>query len=365
MHVLLLGQADAGVGQGAALGDEDLSTHQVHAGDHLGDSVLNLNPGIHLNEVVVAVLIHQELHGARVDVAHVLGHLHRVGVELVPDLLGHAPGGSVLHYLLIPPLEGAVALAQVHHVAVLVAQNLHLNVLGLHQVLFDEDVLAAEGLPGLVAHQLKGGGHLLGLVAPAHAPAAAAGSRLEDDGEAVGNGLLQGLVRVLQGAVGAGDGGHAAGDGRGLGGQLVAHAGEYLGRRTDELDARLLTGPGEVRVLGQEAVARMDGVHLPPLGQVDDGGNVQIGPQGGLVVADEVGLVGTGTEQAVDILVGVHGHGVESQVVAGAEHPDGDLATVGHQYLVEYTLCHLIHPFFPLRRMRSGEGRVQSKLRSN
>ena len=365
VHVLLARQADAGVGQGAALGDEDLCPHQVHAGDHLGDRVLHLNPGVHLNEVVVAVPVHQELHRARVDIAHVAGHLHRVGVEPVPDLLGHAPGGGVLHHLLVPPLEGAVPLPQVHHVAVLVAQNLHFDVLGLHQILLNKDVLAAKGLFGLAAHQLKGGGHLLRGVAPAHAPAAAAGGGLEDDGEAVGDGLLQSLLRVPQGAVGAGDGGHAAGNGRGLGGQLVAHAGEYLRGRADELDALRLTGPGKVRVLGQKAVARVDGLHLPPLGQVDDGGNVQIGPQGGLVLADEVGLVGAGAEQAVDVLMGVHGHGVEPQVVAGAEHPDGDLAPVGHQYLVEYTLCHLPHPFFPLRRTRSGGGRGPPLLRSN
>ena len=42
-----------------------------------------------------------------------------------------------------------------HHVAVLVGQDLHLDVLGLHQELLDEDVLVAEGLSGLVLHQLE------------------------------------------------------------------------------------------------------------------------------------------------------------------------------------------------------------------
>ena len=52
-------------------------------------------------------------------------------------------------------------------------------------------------------------------------------------------------------------------------------------------------------------------------------------------MADEVGLVGTGTEQAVDILVGVHGHGVDAEVVARAEDTHRDLAAVGGKDLVE------------------------------
>ena len=221
------------------------------------------------------------------------------------------------------------------HVAVLVAQDLYLDVLGLHQVLFDEDVVVAEGLPGLALDQLEGGADLLRCVAAAHAPAAAAGGRLEDDGKAVGDGLLQGLVGVLQGLGGAGDGGHAAGQGRGLGRQLVAHLGQDPGAGADEGDAGVLAGLGELGVLGEEPVAGVDGVHLPALGQVDDARDVQIGAQGGFALADAVGLVGPGAEQGEGVLVGVHGHGAQSQVVTGAEDADGDLTAVCSQDLFE------------------------------
>ena len=274
-----------------------------------------------------------------------LGHLHRVGVEAFPDSGVHAPGGGELHHLLIAPLEGAVPLPQVDHVAVLVTQHLDLNVLGLHQVLLNKDVVVAKGLLGLALHQLKGGADLLGHVAPAHPAAAAAPGRLEDDGEAVLNGLLQGLVGVPQGLGRAGDGGHPAGVGDGFGGELVSHLVQHVGGGADEGDPGLLTGPGEVGVFAQKAVAGVDGVHVAALGQVDDGGNIQVGPQGALVLADEVGLVGPGAEEAVGVLVGVHGHRVQPQVVAGPENADGNLAPVGGQHLVEFALCHWIHPF--------------------
>ena len=59
----------SGVDRGVALGDEDLGPYQVYAGDHLGDGVLHLDAGIHLDKVVVPALVHQELHRAGGDVA--------------------------------------------------------------------------------------------------------------------------------------------------------------------------------------------------------------------------------------------------------------------------------------------------------
>jgi hypothetical protein len=56
------------VAQALAAGDEDLLLDDVDAGDHLGDRVLHLDPGVHLDEVELAVLV-QELEGADAAVA--------------------------------------------------------------------------------------------------------------------------------------------------------------------------------------------------------------------------------------------------------------------------------------------------------
>jgi hypothetical protein len=47
----------------AAGGDADLLAHQVDAGHRLGDRMLDLQAGVHLDEVELAVL-EQELQGA-------------------------------------------------------------------------------------------------------------------------------------------------------------------------------------------------------------------------------------------------------------------------------------------------------------
>src|ERR1700740_2558608 len=51
------------VGQPLTRGDEQLRLHEVDAGDELGDRMLDLDTGIHLDEVELSVLV-EELHGA-------------------------------------------------------------------------------------------------------------------------------------------------------------------------------------------------------------------------------------------------------------------------------------------------------------
>ena len=56
-------------------GDADLLEDQVDVGDHLGHRMLDLDAGVHLDEIELAVLV-QEFDGADaeiVDVAHRLG----------------------------------------------------------------------------------------------------------------------------------------------------------------------------------------------------------------------------------------------------------------------------------------------------
>ena len=61
-----------------------------------------------------------------------------------------------------------------------------------------------------------------------------------------------------------------AGDG------LVAHAADDLAGRADEGEVVLDADLGELGVLGQEAVAGMDGVGAGDLGRGDDVGDVQV-----------------------------------------------------------------------------------------
>ncbi len=351
MNVLLARKADVRAGQGIALCHEDLRAHQINARDPLGNGVFDLDAGVHLDEIILAALIHEELQRAGVYVFDVFGDFHGVRADLFAQLLGHRPCRREFHDLLVAPLQGAVALAKMVAVAVFIRKHLHFDVLWLNKEFFDEDIAAAEGFFRLGTNQLKCGDDLLLAVAAAHTASAAAGCGLENDGEAVFLGFFKRLLPVLQRLCGAGDDGHAAGNGHLLGGELVAHFVQNVGGRADELDAVGFAGAGKLGVFRQEAVAGVDGVHAAALGQIDDGGNVQIHAERRVVFADEIGLVRTGAEQAHGVFLGVDGHGMQAEVIAGAENAYSDLAAVGDEYLGKCSFIHAVASFSQINYM--------------
>ena len=116
---------------------------------------------------------------------------------------------------------------------------------------------------------------------------------------------------------------------------LVAELVEDLRPRADERDPGLGTGPGERGVLGQEAVAGVDGIDPDVLGQLDDAGDVEVRADRLAGLADPIGLVGLEAVQGEAVLVGVDRDGADAEFVGRAEDADGDLAAVGDEQLLE------------------------------
>ena len=105
--------------------------------------MLDLQAGVHLEEEELAVLI-DELDRAGVVVADGLGRLDRRLAHRLFDAGGQAVGGGLLDQLLVAALRRAVAGADPHDVAVLVADDLHLDVARPREVALDVDLVAAE-----------------------------------------------------------------------------------------------------------------------------------------------------------------------------------------------------------------------------
>ena len=247
--------------QPAAGGDVQLQPDQVDAGGDLGDRVLDLQPGVDLEEgeqLLPGVV--EELDGARAAVAH--GQREPLGRRLqLGDLLGgeHRRGG-LLDDLLVAPLHRAVADAERPRRALAVGDHLDLDVPRAGDQALQEDDAAAERALRLLAGALVGVGELAGRGDHADAAPAAARGRLEHQRVAD---LVAGAQRVVQ----ARDRAAAPRRDRDadlLGDQLradlVAELAHRLGARADEGDADLLAQLGERRVLGDEAPADPGGV---------------------------------------------------------------------------------------------------------
>ena len=138
-----------------ALSNAELLTNQVQASGFFGDRVLNLQTGVDLKEGDEAVGAHQVLNGAGAVVASLAANTLSGLVDGCTLLISQEWGRSFLNQLLETTLQGAVTGAHNDDVAVLVSQDLCLNVAGLVEVLLDEALAAAERGDGLTGGGLE------------------------------------------------------------------------------------------------------------------------------------------------------------------------------------------------------------------
>src|ERR1700722_18308104 len=316
------------VGQRLACGDEQLRLDDVDAGDELGHRMLDLHARIHLDEVELVVLV-QEFERAGVAVTDFPAG---PGAALTHGLalLGREPGrGGFFDHFLVAALHGTVALAQVHDVAVVVGEDLELDVPRLLEKLLHVHLAVAEGGERLALGDADGvqqGG--VGVHHP-HAAAAAAAGSLDDHRIADVLGDAEILVDIVaERAVRAGHAGPAGGLHDFDGGDLVAHQADSFGAGAHEDEAALLDPLGEVGILRQKAVARMNGDRVGDFGGADDGGHVQIG-QCRLRRADADGFVGQQYVLGVEVGGRVHGDSLDAQLAAGTQDSKSDLAAIG------------------------------------
>src|SRR5690606_2854277 len=200
----------------------------------------------------------QELDGPGAQIADGGDGLVDRLADLDPAFSGKRGRGGLFQHLLVTALQRAVPFAQVDDVAVAVGDDLNLDVARLLEIALHIDGAVAEGGQGLGLGRLHGLDQIIGRLGHLHAATAAAGGRLDDQGEADGLGRLDGLFDRLDLAVRAGDDGDAGVLHGLLGGDLVAHDPDVVRLGTDEGHAVRFDDLGEAGVLGQEAVAGVD-----------------------------------------------------------------------------------------------------------
>ena len=130
---------------------------------------------------------------------------------------------------------------------------------------------------------------------------------------------------------------------------LVSHQPYRLGSRSHPGYAGVLTGFREVRIFGQEAVSRVDGVYARFPDDVKDIRRVQVAllGRGGPY---EIRLVGVAHVERVAIRLRVDGDGGDVHLTTGTNDAEGDLAAIGYEELLEHR-CADLRSFYPRWRL--------------
>ena len=247
-------------GQRLACRHAKLLADQINAGDLLGDRVLDLNAGVHLAEVEIAVVIDQEFDRTRVAVADALCQRNSRRGHLLAQLGRDESRRTFLDQLLVAALHRALTLEQVHHIAVVIAQNLHLDMARIVNIFFHVQAAVAEVGDSLCSGAVVRVLEVLDALRHADALAAAAGGRLEHDRIADALSLGDGFVKIAQRTVRAERDRNACGDRVALCLGFVAHQADGCRSRADKRQTGLRDALGKIRILGQEAEARMNGL---------------------------------------------------------------------------------------------------------
>jgi hypothetical protein len=273
--------------------------------------VLDLEASVHLQEEDVAAVVEEELARAGADVADGPAEGQRRVGEPSPRRRADCRRRGLLEDLLVPSLDRTVALAEMNAGAMGIEEELDLDVTRPFEEPLEDQPLVAEGSERLPARGGKRGLEVCRSPDGAHALAAAAGGRLDEDRVADPARRPRQRGVVLRVAVVAGNRRDAEALRQLPRGGLVAHRPDRRRRRPDPQDPRIGHGLGEVRVLGEEAEARVDGVRSGSARRVDDSRDVE--------EVERLGPFGPGHDRR------------DSQRFARPMDADRDLAAVRHE----------------------------------
>ena len=177
--------------------------------------------------------------------------------------------GRFLEQLLVPPLDGAFAFAQVDDVAMRIGQNLELDVACALDQPLEIYFAITKGCPAsrraACSALSKSSGRLTRRIPLPPPPAAA----LTISGKPTSSAARH-QVLIAQTAFSAGHDRHTGAGHRLACGNLVAHRGDGVRGRTDKSNAFIPTGLGKVGTFSQEAITRMDSVGSGFLADLED-----------------------------------------------------------------------------------------------
>ncbi|KAH3659411.1 hypothetical protein OGATHE_006295 [Ogataea polymorpha] len=223
---------------------EDLSNN-VDSGDLLSDGVLDLDSRVDFDEIMSVLVVNKELCSTSVSVVGSLSQFHCVSQNGVSDLDRKRLGWGNLNHLLVSSLHGTVSFKKVDNVAVVVGQQLHLNVLWLVQKPLNETGTVSKSGLGFGGGSLESVSNALALANHSHTTSTSTKSGLDNHWIAILIHKLLGLLNAVNWAVCSRDHGNVALAGQVSGTDLVSNSVNDVVGRANPNHATVLNFPGK------------------------------------------------------------------------------------------------------------------------
>ena len=335
-----------------AFSNKNLCLHDIHIGNHFRDRMFHLHTGIHFNEIeMFFILIHKELYRPCIEVIDILHQLDGGITDIITQLLRKRPGRRHFNNFLMAALDRAVTFKQMNNMSRFITENLHLDVLRIHDTFFHIHLIAAESHFRFRFRAVVRFLQIFHAVHIPHAAPAAAVDRFDHDGETVFLGKRFDLIKAFHRTVCAGNHGDLCFFCLDTGIYLIAEHDQMFHTRPDENNAFLFTAFGQLRIFRKESVTGMNCVHMMLLTDTDDILYVQVSINRFIPFPHQVRFVSTVPMKRQYIFFGINSHRPDAQLIAGTEYTDGDLASVGHQDLPDFSHKQL-PPMYRLHSFR-------------
>ncbi len=317
--------------------DADHLFDQIDTGDQFSHGMLHLQPRVHLQEIEALVLARDKFDRSRGIVVHGFCKRDRLFAHLAAGRFVEQRRRRFLDHLLIAPLDRTFTLAEINHIAVLVAEHLNFDVAGIDDEFFDEDPVIAERRFRFGLGEAKAFGDLGSRMRDPHSLAAATGGGLDHDGIADLVGDLDRMFFVLDDAEVARHRRDFCFRGGFFRFDLVAHGGDGAGIGSDEDDSRLGERARKGFALGQEAIAGMHGLRAGLAAGLDDLVHHEIAVRSRRR-PDQNRVIGHLDVERVPVSLGINRDRLDPHTAGSLDDPAGDLAPIGDQNSFEHVL---------------------------
>ncbi|CDC28151.1 choline dehydrogenase [Firmicutes bacterium CAG:466] len=345
MDVILRFDADFRGIQRITFFNQNLCLHNINTRYFFCYGMFYLNTGVHFDEIVVFVCIHQEFQCTSIFVSYMFGQTNGICEDFFSDCIADSESGSKFNNFLMTALYRTVTVKEVYNVAVFVTQNLYFNVFGVTEIFFNENFIVTEGFFRFVSCFIKFLRHFFRAVDDTHTTSAATIAGFQHNGVANSFRYFHNFVQASDGMVNTRDDGYITFNSHLFRGDFVPHGIHNIHIRADESDTSLVTCFYKSRVFGKKTVTGVDGVNAFCLCNVDDITNIQICVDGTLFRIEHICFVCFGTEQRVFIFFRENTNCLNTQFIQGTVHTNGNFATVGNQHLFELFNFYFLHAY--------------------